>query len=216
MTGRYPELQGLHGADSTAVVLDGEIVALDADSKPDFAALWFLSRGSADRGGRLCFMAFDVLEVGDEALIDRPYRERRGILEDHSLSGPHWCTPNIHIGDGAVLFAATKAMGLEGSSPSVSTPVTSRVFSGAWTRRSTSRRGPSRCSAGFRRGSGVLTAAVWCWAFVPRGGSPCQASWSRAMAPISWSSCHALLAWNSERCSNLVTCGQERARSWVR
>lgn len=46
--------------------------------------------------------------------IDRPYRERRWILEDLSLSGPHWCTPEIHIGDGTALFAATKRMGLEG------------------------------------------------------------------------------------------------------
>jgi bifunctional non-homologous end joining protein LigD len=99
---------------SRPMLLDGEIVALNGDGKPDFAALWFRSRGSTDPGGRLCFMAFDVLEVGGQALIDRPYRERREILEDLSISGPHWCTPEIHIGDGAALFAATKRMGLEG------------------------------------------------------------------------------------------------------
>jgi bifunctional non-homologous end joining protein LigD len=114
MTVRYPELQGLRDAVSTPMLLDGEIVALNGDGSPDFAALWFRSRGSAEPGGRLCFMVFDVLRLGDEALISRPYRERRGILEDVSLSGPHWCTPEIHIGDGAALFAATKAMGLEG------------------------------------------------------------------------------------------------------
>jgi bifunctional non-homologous end joining protein LigD len=96
------------------MLLDGELVALNGEGKPDFATLWFRSRGSVDRGGRLCFMAFDVLQLGDEALIDRPYRDRRRILEDLSLSGRHWCTPDIHIGDGAALFAATKAMGLEG------------------------------------------------------------------------------------------------------
>ena len=114
MTDRYRELQGLRDAVSTQVLLDGEIVALDADSKPDFAALWFRSRGSADGGGRLCFMAFDVLGVADEALIDRPYRERRRVLGDLSLNGPNWCTPEIHIGQGQALFAATKRMGLEG------------------------------------------------------------------------------------------------------
>jgi bifunctional non-homologous end joining protein LigD len=96
------------------MLLDGEIVALNDEGNPDFAALWFRSRGSSDPGGRLCFMVFDVLQLGDEALISRPYRERRRILEDLSLSGPHWCTPDIHIGEGAALFAATKRMGLEG------------------------------------------------------------------------------------------------------
>jgi ATP-dependent DNA ligase len=66
MTGRYPELRGLRDAVSTEVLFDGEIVALDGDNKPDFTALWFHSRGSADPGGRLCFMAFDVLRLGDE------------------------------------------------------------------------------------------------------------------------------------------------------
>lgn len=48
MTARYPELQSLRDTVSTTVLLlDGEIVALDVDSKPDFAALWFHSRGSA-------------------------------------------------------------------------------------------------------------------------------------------------------------------------
>jgi hypothetical protein len=59
-------------------------------------------------------MAFDVLRLRDEPLINRPYRQRRRLLEDLSLSGPSWCVPDVHIGDGQALFAATKAMGLEG------------------------------------------------------------------------------------------------------
>jgi bifunctional non-homologous end joining protein LigD len=114
MTSRYPELEGLRHAVSTPVLLDGEIVDLDADSRPDFAALWFRSRGSADPGTRLCFMAFDVLKLAGKVLIDRPYRERRGALDELSLEGPNWSTPEAHIRDGAALFAATKRMGLEG------------------------------------------------------------------------------------------------------
>ncbi len=112
MTARYPELQSLSDAVSKAVILDGEIVCLDENNRPDFAALWFRSRGSTTPP--VCFMAFDILQLGDRLLIDEPYRERRRILEDLVLSGPHWCTPEIHIGDGAALFAATKEMGLEG------------------------------------------------------------------------------------------------------
>ena len=135
MTDRYPELQPLSRAVPTPVLLDGEIVALDSDAMPDFAALWFLSRGSASDSARLCFMAFDVLRRGPEALIDRPYRERRRILEDLSLSGSNWCTPEIHVGEGAALFAATKRMGLEGV---VAKRLDSRykpsVRSSAWTK----------------------------------------------------------------------------------
>ncbi len=111
MTSRYSELQGLKAAVTTSAVLDGEIVCLDDNGNPDFAALWFRSRGSSSPA--VCFMAFDVLEVADKELIDEPYRERRPILEGLQLSGPHWCTPEIHVGEGA-LFAATKEMGFEG------------------------------------------------------------------------------------------------------
>jgi bifunctional non-homologous end joining protein LigD len=112
MTSRYSELQGLAAAGTTPVLLDGEIVCLDDKGNPDFGALWFRSRGSSSPA--VCFMAFDVLEVGGRELIDEPYRERRRILEELNISGPHWCTPEIHIGEGAALFDATEEMGLEG------------------------------------------------------------------------------------------------------
>jgi bifunctional non-homologous end joining protein LigD len=112
MTSRYPELQGLKSAVTTSVVLDGEIVCLDDKGNPDFAALSFRSRGSSSPA--VCFMAFDLLELAGKDLTQEPYSERRLILEELNLSGPHWCTPAIHIGEGAVLFNATKEMGLEG------------------------------------------------------------------------------------------------------
>ena len=112
VTSRYPELRGLADAVTREVVLDGEIVCLDEDGMPDFAALWFRSRGSAD--APICFMLFDVLKVADQLLIDRPYRERRRILEDLDLNGSYWHTPSIYVGDGAALFAVTRELGLEG------------------------------------------------------------------------------------------------------
>ena len=112
MTARYPELQALSDAVERPVLLDGEIVCLDDDGKPDFAALWFRSRGASTPP--VCFMAFDVLQLDDRLLLDEPYRERRRVLEDMELIGPQWCTPESRVADGEALFRATKEMGLEG------------------------------------------------------------------------------------------------------
>ncbi len=112
MTARYPELRPISAAVGKPVVLDGEIVCVDEDGKPDFAALWFRSRGSTTPP--VCFMVFDILQLDGRDLTNDPYRDRRRILEELDLNGPHWCTPQIHIGDGAALFAATKELGLEG------------------------------------------------------------------------------------------------------
>jgi bifunctional non-homologous end joining protein LigD len=52
MTPRYGELRTLHDAVVKPVVLDGEIVVLDGDGRPDFAALWFRNRSSSRKPER--------------------------------------------------------------------------------------------------------------------------------------------------------------------
>jgi bifunctional non-homologous end joining protein LigD len=59
-------------------------------------------------------MAFDVLRLDDEDVMDRPYLERRALLEDLNLQGSKWCTPETHVGAGQALFHSTKQLGLEG------------------------------------------------------------------------------------------------------
>lgn len=54
MTARYPELHSLADALREPVVLDGELVCLESDGRPDFAALWFRSRGASTPA--VCFM----------------------------------------------------------------------------------------------------------------------------------------------------------------
>jgi bifunctional non-homologous end joining protein LigD len=214
MTDRYRELQGHRDAVSTPVLLDGEIVALDDSGMPDFAALWFRSRGSASDIARVCFMAFDVLELGEDTLIDRPYRERRRTLADLSLNGPHWCTPEMHIGEGEALFAATKHMGLEGV---VAKRLDSRyqpgVRSKAWTK---TKHFQTRTFALL----GWLPPGEWradrgCVVLGLRtpGGSWCPGSWSRATTEISSSRCRTSPARNSGRCSNTARCGRAQTRS---
>jgi bifunctional non-homologous end joining protein LigD len=93
-------------------VLDGELVALGADGKPDFPQLCecVLMRHPSTP---LVFMAFDVLSVEGEPIISLPHSERRRILEDLRLDGPRWRTPAA-FDDGDALWAAVCEHELEG------------------------------------------------------------------------------------------------------
>ena len=68
-------------------VLDGEIVLI-SDGRLDFEALQQRIHPAASRVNMLAretpasFIAFDLLALGDEALIDRPFSDRRRALEE--------------------------------------------------------------------------------------------------------------------------------------
>ncbi|HTA12466.1 MAG TPA: ATP-dependent DNA ligase [Solirubrobacteraceae bacterium] len=82
--GRYfPELVFPAGR----YVLDGEIVVRGADGREDFDALGQRIHPAASRIERLAgetparYVAFDVLAVGEDSLLELPFAERRGALE---------------------------------------------------------------------------------------------------------------------------------------
>jgi bifunctional non-homologous end joining protein LigD len=93
-------------------VLDGELVALDADGKPDFPQLCHgvLMR---QRSAPLTFMAFDVLSIDGAPVTSQPYRERRRILESLGLAAAQWRTPEL-FDDGEALWQAVCEHELEG------------------------------------------------------------------------------------------------------
>jgi bifunctional non-homologous end joining protein LigD len=93
-------------------VLDGELVALDAEGKPDFPELCacVLMR---HRSTPLTFMAFDVLGVEGEPVVSLPYSERRRILDGLRLNDSRWRTPEA-FDDGHALWAAVCEHELEG------------------------------------------------------------------------------------------------------
>jgi bifunctional non-homologous end joining protein LigD len=92
-------------------VLDGELVSLDADGKPDFPQLCecVLQHCSIP----LTYLAFDVLSVEGQSVVSRPYRERRRLLEDLRLDGTRWRVPEA-FEDGEALWEAVCEHGLEG------------------------------------------------------------------------------------------------------
>jgi bifunctional non-homologous end joining protein LigD len=93
-------------------ILDGELVSLDEDGKPDFPQLCatVLMR---HRPAPLTFMAFDVLSVEGRNVMGLPYMERRKILDDLNLNASQWRTPDV-FDDGAALWDAVCEHELEG------------------------------------------------------------------------------------------------------
>src|SRR5919106_2205579 len=60
------------------------------------------------------FMIFDLLEFDGSSTLERPYAERRALLEKLELDGPNWQTPSYHVGDGQALLDAARERHLEG------------------------------------------------------------------------------------------------------
>jgi len=122
ITARYPELARLNRALSHhRAILDGEIVALDAEGRPSFGALQRRMHLAADSAVRrlsreapVTYMIFDLLWLDGHSLMDLPYSERRGRLAELDLNGERWRTPDYVPGRGADVLAATAEQGLEG------------------------------------------------------------------------------------------------------
>lgn len=122
VTPRYPELRGIGAAlGAREAVLDGEVVAFNDGGRPDFGRLqrrMHLASESAVRRRMndtpVAYMAFDLLHLDGRSTVDLPYAERRELLEDLELEGPHWQTPAYHAGDGQALLGASREQGLEG------------------------------------------------------------------------------------------------------
>ncbi|MCC7364516.1 MAG: DNA ligase D [Dehalococcoidia bacterium] len=122
ITKQYPELAELgEELGLTEVVLDGEIVAPDADGVPRFERLQQrmnlakpndIRRRVADTP--VVYMIFDLLYLDGRSTMQLPYTERRRLLEGLALTGPCWQTPPYHAGDGPAMLEASKAGGLEG------------------------------------------------------------------------------------------------------
>ncbi|WP_027945352.1 non-homologous end-joining DNA ligase [Amycolatopsis taiwanensis] len=87
LTPDYPELGGaLDGAlRGQAAVLDGEIIALDEQGRPDFS---LLQNRRAHRQP-VSYFAFDLLLLDDTPLLRQPYSRRRELLEQLSPPDPN-------------------------------------------------------------------------------------------------------------------------------
>lgn len=128
VTAAYPEIVASKGSLPDGLLLDGEVIALDASGVPTLQAL--ASRMHVRdplRTSRLAvtrpvtYMVFDLLRTGGEDVTHRPLWQRRELLDSLDIAGattPYlgravWQVSEQHD-DGAALADATRAAGLEG------------------------------------------------------------------------------------------------------
>ena len=122
ITAQYPELRPLNRAlSSHSAILDGEIVAFDADGRPSFERLQQRMHLTGDAQIRrraqdypVVYVIFDLLYLDGADVMGLPYSERRTRLDELALDGPAWQTPSHSVGGGKQLLAATAKQGLEG------------------------------------------------------------------------------------------------------
>jgi bifunctional non-homologous end joining protein LigD len=107
------QLSGLNG------LVDGEIVALDASGRPSFEAIqqrFTLSKPTQKALNQfpVTFIAFDLLWLDGESLLERPLEERRALLEKNFVPGAHvQISPQIPE-KGKQFYKAAEQRGLEG------------------------------------------------------------------------------------------------------
>ncbi len=115
---KLPELDSL--ADLGDVVLDGEMVIATADGRADFELLATrLNRRAADPtpAQPVSLYVFDILRHQGRDLRDRPWTERRTILDGLELSNhtAGVARATVVSPDGNAMHQATAAIGAEGT-----------------------------------------------------------------------------------------------------
>jgi bifunctional non-homologous end joining protein LigD len=117
----YPELRGIGPAlGSRVCLLDGEVVALGKDGRPDAALLRRRPARATAPGRRdatevpVTFLAFDLVHQDGLDTTALPYRDRRKLLESLGLDGERWGVAPTVPGTGRDALQAARGLGLAG------------------------------------------------------------------------------------------------------
>lgn len=153
VTATYPELSGF--SLPHPVVLDGEIVALDAGGRPSFEMMQrrmnVATAGPAALEVAITYVVFDVL-YADHDLTELPWSERRKRLEDLALPAP--CAVSHVVDDPQPLWDFVVERGIEGVvAKRRDAPYTPGVRSSDW-RKTTVVRSLRAVVGGFTAGDG--------------------------------------------------------------
>ena len=122
ITIRYPELAGVvDQLSGHSAVLDGEVVRLDENARPDFGMLQ--ARMHLTKPAEIARLAatapvtwviFDLLSFDGTDATSLAYEDRRRLLEQLIEPGPNWQVPPAEIGEGQTLLDVVRERGLEG------------------------------------------------------------------------------------------------------
>lgn len=120
LTPAFPAIATELARQSADMILDGEVLALDAAGRPSFNALQNRALlktpreiAAAERDTPAVFYGFDLLHFAGLDLRPAPYSDRRRYLAQCLLPSPH--VQRVHASeDGVALHAAALAQGFEG------------------------------------------------------------------------------------------------------
>jgi bifunctional non-homologous end joining protein LigD len=121
VTGQFPELDNLHRqlAARNAVV-DGEVIAFDQDGRPSFQRMQDRFHRSPEELARhrgrvpIQFVAFDLLWLDGESLLELPLAERRARLSEVLVPRDDVRFSEAVDGRGTAFFRQIRDLGLEG------------------------------------------------------------------------------------------------------
>jgi bifunctional non-homologous end joining protein LigD len=113
----FPELSGL--SDQLAedgVAVDGTLLVLDAEGRPDADLLRARLSGGTPGAGRPAYVAADLLWAGGEPVGKRTFRIRRDWLSAILAPGDRITVGHGYPGDGTLVAEALARLGIDGLS----------------------------------------------------------------------------------------------------
>lgn len=121
VTATYPELADMNKCVKKRVILDGELVVLNKDGKPDFYALQRRSLMTdsfkislAAKSNPVQFVAYDIIYYDGKDLTNKPLMERKEILLKAVSEGSNLTISRYIEKHGVAFFELAKAQELEG------------------------------------------------------------------------------------------------------
>ncbi len=121
ITASFPEFRDLGQAiGDCAVILDGEILALDRQGRPDFTLLQRRMTAGPQQALRVAaevpvvYYLFDVLYIKDRETMSLPYTVRREALQGLEFKHARCQIPPSYSGEGESTLEVAQERGLEG------------------------------------------------------------------------------------------------------
>lgn len=167
LNARFPQIPPALKTVGQALVLDGEVVALGKEGKPDFSLL----KGNAAGRAPLLYVVFDLLFWRGKSICALPWRKRREILEDLLKRQEAVFLSPILEGDQSSCLELVTEAGLEGVvSKEVNSPYLPGQRSHYW-RKQKRRRTLDCVVVGLRRKNGGVRSL--CLALYNLDGTLC-------------------------------------------